>query len=211
MPEFCSCGTQLPEEAWFCHKCGKPQREITKPEEPYSAPDAAVALPVSKRIPAAGPSFRHPVALRVGLFAAAAGTLLCLLLPRGFVLWLPAAGFLSVLLFTRRTGQFLTVRGGARMGWITGLISFAIVALIFTAWAVSVSRQPGGFPAFYREAAKTAQIPDKTVEQLAEMLSHPSGQAATYSTMMFLFFGIITAFCTAGGALGPKVLAKGAG
>ena len=28
MPEFCSCGSELPPDALFCHKCGKPQREL---------------------------------------------------------------------------------------------------------------------------------------------------------------------------------------
>ena len=32
MPEFCSCGAQLPPDALFCHKCGKPQRDIVEPD-----------------------------------------------------------------------------------------------------------------------------------------------------------------------------------
>src|SRR5258706_16455256 len=27
VPERCTCGAQLPPDALFCHKCGKPQRE----------------------------------------------------------------------------------------------------------------------------------------------------------------------------------------
>ena len=29
MPEFCTCGAELPPDARFCHRCGKPQREET--------------------------------------------------------------------------------------------------------------------------------------------------------------------------------------
>jgi hypothetical protein len=32
-----------------------------------------------------------------------------------------AAGFLAVYLYSRRTGQTLSIRSGARMGWITGI------------------------------------------------------------------------------------------
>src|ERR1017187_9471093 len=28
MPEFCTCGAQLPPDSLFCHKCGKPQRDV---------------------------------------------------------------------------------------------------------------------------------------------------------------------------------------
>jgi hypothetical protein len=75
MPEICSCGAQLPPDARFCHKCGKPQREeplaealIGQMQAPLAPPAAVVALPVPL-------SFRNPVALRVGLLASA---LLCL-------------------------------------------------------------------------------------------------------------------------------------
>jgi len=28
MPDNCTCGAELPPDSLFCHKCGKPQREI---------------------------------------------------------------------------------------------------------------------------------------------------------------------------------------
>jgi len=37
MSEFCSCGAQLPPDALFCHKCGKPQRELVAPEPEVQA------------------------------------------------------------------------------------------------------------------------------------------------------------------------------
>ena len=39
------------------------------------------------------------------------------------ILWWLGAGYFSVWIYKRRTGQRLTVRGGARMGWITGVLS----------------------------------------------------------------------------------------
>ena len=48
--------------------------------------------------------------------------LVWLRLPIAFV----AAGFLAVYLYSRRTGQMLSLRSGARMGWITGIFSFTL-------------------------------------------------------------------------------------
>ena len=36
MPEFCTCGAELPPDSRFCHKCGKPQREEIAVEEPQA-------------------------------------------------------------------------------------------------------------------------------------------------------------------------------
>ena len=38
VPEFCTCGAQLPPDARFCHKCGKPQYDYPGVEEPEPAP-----------------------------------------------------------------------------------------------------------------------------------------------------------------------------
>src|SRR2546427_9063086 len=85
MPDFCSCGAQLPEDARFCHKCGKPQREEIVVEQPPSPLPAAAPALDAAAWPGA-PSFHHPVAVRVGLFVASIATFLCLALPFGFVI-----------------------------------------------------------------------------------------------------------------------------
>src|SRR5258706_15554813 len=143
MPDFCSCGAQLPEDARFCHKCGKPQREEIAVEQPPPPPPAVAAAPPTDVWPGT-PSFPHPVAVRVGLFVASIATFLCLALPFGFVVWLPSAGFISVYLFSRRTGQSLSVRNGARMGWIAGILSFVIATVLLTLFAVALANTPGG-------------------------------------------------------------------
>ncbi len=75
MPEICTCGAQLPPDARFCHKCGKPQREeiVVEPVEAF----APQPPPLVEAAPLQALNFRNPIALRVGLLAAG---LLCLLM-----------------------------------------------------------------------------------------------------------------------------------
>jgi hypothetical protein len=205
MPDFCTCGAQLPPDARFCHKCGKPQRE-----ELFVPPPEVVQPPITilKAAPPVAPSFRNPVAVRVGLFVASIATFLCLAVPFGFVIWLPSAGFTSVYLYTRRTGQSLTIRGGARMGWMAGILSFVIITVMFTLGTVAVSIQPGGVMEAFREAAKARPLPANQLDDVMQMLSSPAGQAAIYIGTLLISFMVTSVFCTAGGALGAKVLEK---
>src|SRR5580704_3147294 len=114
MPEYCTCGAELPPDARFCHKCGKPQRPEPAAEllahEAVSSTPAAPARAVAVLQPL---SFRNPTALRVGLLAAGLVSLLMMIPGVNYasIVWLLGAGYFSVWIYTRRTGQRLTVRG----------------------------------------------------------------------------------------------------
>jgi hypothetical protein len=205
MPEHCTCGAELPPDSRFCHKCGKPQREEIVVEQPPSPPPLDFAPPIAK--PSA-PSFHNPIAVRVGLFVASITSLLCLMLPFGSVIWLPSAGFISVFLYSRRTGQSLSVRGGARMGWIAGILSFMIFTVIFTVGTVAIANQPGGLSEAFREALKSRPVPQQQLDEALQVLSTPTGQASVYIFALVFSFMVTAVFCTAGGALGAKVLEK---
>ena len=206
MAEYCSCGAQLPEDARFCHKCGKPQREEMVVELP-PPPVMNEEPPVSSTWTGA-PSFHNPVAVRVGFFVASIATFLCLAVPFGFMFWLPAAGFAAVDLFSRRTGQSLSVRNGARMGWIAGILSFLIITVLFTLIAVALASRPGGLPEFFREQMNTRSVSGQDIEKAIEMLKNPADQAMVYLFFLLFWFTVISFFCTAGGAIGAKVLGK---
>src|SRR6516164_2093281 len=101
MPDYCSCGAELPPDALFCHKCGKPQREIVEPE---TAPKPAVIITPAEFAPsqdAAPPTFRNPVAIKIALFVGGIGTLLSFLPYINFF----GAGFFAVFFYRRRTGR----------------------------------------------------------------------------------------------------------
>jgi hypothetical protein len=208
MPEYCTCGAELPPDSRFCHKCGKPQREEIVVEQPPTPPRLDVIAPVAPPAPLLAPSFRNPIAVRVGLFVASIAALLCVLLPFGCVIWLPSAGFIAVYLFSRRTGQSLSVRSGARMGWIAGIMSFAIFTVVFTVGTVAIANQPGGLSAAFREALRSRPVPQQQLDEALQVLSTPTGQASVYIFALLFSFTVTAVFCTAGGALGAKVLEK---
>jgi hypothetical protein len=205
MPESCTCGAQLPPDARFCHKCGKPQRD--EPEARMLAEESAPLTIAAPLVEAAAPvplGFRNPIALRVGLLAAA---LVCLTMMIPVVqymsiLWWLGAGYLSVWIYKRRTGQRLNVRGGARMGWITGLLSCGLLTLLFTFLMVAI-QQAGGLEAL-KSGLKDFAIQQSRVDEAIKVLQNP---LAILRSLLEMFV-ILTLTCTAGGALGAKILSK---
>lgn len=209
MPDRCTCGAQLPPDARFCHKCGKPQYDYPgiaeEPEEPEAqAPEPiAPAAPVLDEI-----SFRNRMAVRIGFLAALAAVMLFLFpLPFPFVRLMVvffAAGFLAVFLYTRRTGHLLSIRAGVRMGWITGVFCFALISLLMTAALVTISNR-GGLANYLR-----SQFPanDARTDTLAQALSDPATLVGGLAFALLMLFVILTALPMIGGALGAKVLAK---
>jgi len=143
MLETCTCGAQLPADALFCHKCGKPQREIT-PEEPeilaapQPIPTAMPAPSLEARAEAAPVNFRNPDALKVALLSAVLSTFLFFL---PYVNWV-AAGYFAVFFYRRRTRRTVNIAAGVRIGWLTGLMSFAIIAVL-TISVLLMLRVPG--------------------------------------------------------------------
>ncbi len=207
MPEHCSCGAELPPDARFCHKCGKPQREsdiqfATDRESPEVAPVAVLA---AVEAPAPMPlSFHNPEAIRVGFSVASVAALLSMIpyVNFGFIFWLLGAGFVSVFFYKRRTGQRLSVRSGARMGWITGVLSFAIITVILTFALFAINRM-GGFAAV-RDQMTSVQMTQKDVDEVAATLQSPVGILRLLASI----FVVMTLVPMAGGALGAKLLNK---
>ncbi len=216
MGEYCTCSAKLPPDARFCHKCGKPQYDeplfqtaVEEPESVATATAAVVPAPVAGKN---GISFHNSVAVRVGFMAAGIMTLLLAFPVPGVMaaIWqlvlLPAGGFFSVYLYGRRTGEAISVRSGARMGWITGVFCFAIMTVFFTVSVIQIATQDG-LPAFFREMVSQRGTPD-LMNQFNEILSNPAGVATLLFGMLLVFFVMLTVLPVVGGALGAKVLEK---
>jgi hypothetical protein len=208
MVEYCTCGAKVPEDARFCHKCGRPLYEFPQPEpEPSAAPVQPPPLPQAPAKPP-GVSFRNPGAVRVGMLTAAVVCLLQTLplptpiQPVWLVVLLLGGGFLSVYLYHRRTGDDISVATGARLGWMTGVFVFLVTLVLFTITIVGMGVQP-----FFDAILAVRGSPEIT-EQFEEMLRSPVGFTAVLLLSLFAFFFFLSLLSSAGGALAAKVLEK---
>jgi hypothetical protein len=176
---------------------------FTQPAEPVA--------PVAPPKPV-GISFHNSVAVRVGFLAAGLISLLISIPtpPVISMLWqfilLLSGGFFSVFLYSRRTGESLSVRGGARMGWITGIFCFAIMMVLFTFSLVAVASSKG-VAEFFREILSARGTPEM-MDQFNTILSSPAGLASLLFGILAMFFIMLTLLPALGGALGAKVLEK---
>ena len=195
MPEFCTCGTQLVPDALFCHKCGKPQRDLVaaepevQAERPHFLPPRDVlreALPLN---------FRNAAAVRIALIVAVSSTLIGFVIP--FVNWV-FGGFLAVFFYRRRTGSLLDLGAGLRMGWITGVLAFVLYLIPFSFLMANMST-------FMHERLSTMPGQDPaTVERMIQLAQSGPGIA----TLLVFLFVVITFLSMAGGALGAKVVGR---
>jgi hypothetical protein len=198
VPEFCTCGAQLPDDARFCHKCGKPQRD-----EPLLVEEQPVlAIPLAPPPPAAAEpppiSFRNAAAVRVAL-ATGIPVFLLSAFAGPLALAVPVAGgFFAVYLYRRRTGQQISVLAGARLGWISGIIVFAILTMLLTLMVVMLS-QPDLVQQMRDQMAKMSSISPEEVSRRIELLRTPSSLALALLDA-FLSYTLLTALGGAGGA-----------
>ncbi len=208
MPFFCTCGTELPDNARFCFHCGKPQREQDLGASPaYSEGPPREA---ARDVPPAPPvNFGNPIAVRVALLCASLSALLNVIpfISFGCCLWILGAGFVSTVLYTRRTGFLLSVADGARMGWLTGLLTF-VIGLFLTAFSFLLARSAGGIREIIRQSVERMPAQDSVAQQVRDLLASPVGIMIFLLSYIIFGFVMIVSLAVAGGALGAKVMEK---
>jgi hypothetical protein len=199
VPEFCTCGARLPEDALFCHKCGKRQRgedplaELLIPPPPLPPPIPAPQFPPI--------GFHNGPAVLIALLTGVLSVTLTMVLgmlrvPAALIPGMMAAGFLAVFLYRRRTGQRLSILHGAHLGWISGLFGFAIIAVLS---ALSLS-DPANLAALHEQLKASL-----AAQNAAPMLDTLWGPSLVFAGLLisFVLFTVLPAF---GGALGAKLL-----
>src|SRR5262249_31232401 len=194
MPVYCTCGTELVADSLFCHKCGKPQREIQEYQPEPAAAEAAPPPPPPSVTEVEPPpvNFHNRLAIQIGLLMAILATLASFLV---YVNWL-AAGFFTVLLYRRRTGYPLNVQTGVRLGWITGILIFVIMTVILTASVAFIAAGGlAGLPAEVKNA-----LDPRVQEGLKALQSGPA-----VAQMMVVLFVFSTLLSMAGGALAAQL------
>jgi hypothetical protein len=90
-----------------------------------------------------------------------------------------------------------------QMGWITGVMSFAITTVIFTATILPTAIS-GGVGQMFRQQLKNAT--DPSVQEALKMFESGPGLAFLLVVTLFMLFVFICALSMAGGALGAKVV-----
>jgi len=203
MPEYCTCGTQLVEGARFCHKCGRPTSG--EPEILVEAPRIILAPPIAAAPGDSAVSFANPTVLRIAFAAASLSILLDSLILLLFILWSMVAGYVAVWMYRKRTGQTLSVSGGAKLGWITGVLTFAIGTVLLTTGAVvSGGKWMDEFHKLMVQQVTTTWAHDPNYQQALRTLEDPATFATVIFFTMFFFFLVLSLASVAGGALGAR-------
>ena len=208
MALHCNCGAELPENARFCLRCGKPQREEDQaPALVIGAPPAPTQAAAATAIPI---NFGNPAALRVALLCASASSLLNTIpvVSLGCCLWIVGAGFLAAYFYSRRTGWSLSVRNGARLGWITGVLTF-MITIVLTAINLAIVRGSGSsVREILRQSMEKVSTQDEIARQVINFMTSPVGLAVFLVIYLGLGFAGMVGLAAAGGALGAKVMEK---
>ena len=148
-------------------------------------------------------SFRNATAVRVAVLAGIPIFLLSTV-AGPLVLAVPVAGgFFAVYLYSRRTGQNVTVIAGARLGWISGIIVFTIVTIVLTLVMVMLS-QPDLMQTMREQMAQMSSLSQEEVTKRIDLLRNPSSLGMLLVDA-FLSYTLLTAL---GGAVGAKFLRR---
>ena len=173
----CSCGALLPDDARFCHKCGKPQYEediarlSEQREEAARVPPPAAPAVVSPgrigfgNLRAVGITGAVAACSLVGL--SIASVVAPLLVP----LVLCGAGFAATKFYKNVAAEPLTPSIGAKLGVMTGFWLFLMVALCVIVTVISLSSPEGqeilkAFSTKMPEFAKVLDDPRKLMLSL---------------------------------------------
>ena len=228
MADFCSCGAQLPADARFCHRCGKPlfadpppePDDISEFQRPpgieHSADDlramAAASAAATPSTPAAI-GFHNANAVRAG-FITAIILWMIMTIPiggwaeivvKGFVLL--GGGFLAVLFYSRGTGQVLSALAGARLGWVTGVL-FYVIWIIYTTVKVVIEQSRGSLSESLLKQLHESKAPAESIRQMTDIMQSPG----SYSTLILLSLAMVFVAFTlpliVSGAVAAKALER---
>src|SRR5665213_3906197 len=109
--------------------------------------------------------------------------------------WWLAGGWCAVLLYRRLTGLVLSVRAGARLGSITGVLTFLSMLIVMALTMLAMGKD------FIRELTK--QDP-----QISEVLKDPPTLVLALVVVLVFIFALVVGTCAAGGALGARYAAR---
>lgn len=218
MNDRCTCGAILVADALFCHKCGRPLRELPvvgEEESPDVVDVSGAAVPAEpparqpsfeRETPAAEVSLRNSATIRASLGGAAFQFLATMLLSFGGVVLAQIApllaGGVACFIFQRRSQTSLGVMQGARLGWITGIMSFVVVTVLVTATFALTNNE--SVMSEIRAQASNTEMQRNAVKALEKMRDEPG----TLLVILPYQFLMLTLMGSLGGALGAKLMRR---
>ena len=198
----------LPDDARFCHKCGKPQLEediarlstFDKATAPVQGPlDVPGSAANDKTAPIGFNNFRA-LTITVGVAAVAIIplALAMIILPLGLVV-LCAAGYFAAHFYRKQTMQPLSAGGGAYLGVMTGVWLFLVFAFCVFVVNSELNTEAG------RELLKTSLA---RVPEAAKMLADPQQFLAGLRQALVEMFFLTTISAALGGLLAARRAAR---
>jgi len=175
------------------------EAEIPEPAVVTPPPLEAVRQAASASRAPLPVNFSNPVALRVAFLMSLAIMLTTMIPVVNFLspVWWLVAGSCAVLLYRRLTGLSLSVRAGARLGSITGVLAFlSLVVIIALTLALTGSE-------LFQEMIK--QNPDAS-----QVLNNPPALVLASAMALVILFAMVVGMCAAGGALGARFAGRNA-
>lgn len=160
--------------------------------------------------------FRNPIAVRTAFVVASlalAGSMLVALAGSvplyllAAIVLAPASGLVAVWMYGKRTGQQLSIRSGAKLGFITGVFGFVYSTVLNTLSTLSVASKTG-IVEQYREQLDKQGLPPEAMDQIMKLLDSPAMVVTIILIGMAFSFLLGTMTAALGGALGAKVLDK---
>lgn len=200
MPDTCTCGTVLVENARFCHRCGRPtfpdvQVPDTHAPEPNEIGATAVrdAGSLSQTRQPAPVGFSNPIALRIAFLMSIAVMVLEMIpfLQVLFVVWCLIAGFGAVRLYRKITGFTLSPSSGARLGSITGVLTFLSIAVVMAL-------------AMLFNGKELLQQMIRQNPEVSQVVNNPAALVLGFLFGLIILFAMVVGTCAAGGALSAR-------
>ena len=148
--------------------------------------------------------------LRSALYAGVVGALLSMIQPLASLVALPFAGFLSVLLYRRRSsGAELSPRAGFRLGALAGLFGFGLL-MVLTAAGTLARHTEGDMHAAVIQIIQQAQArnPDPQARQAFEYFMTPQGMAFMMIFGFVIMCSMFVLLSGIGGAISASLLRR---
>ena len=160
------------------------------------------SLPVPHEVASADSSRALRSAIRAGAIAAVLSAV-----PFAFIVALPLAGFLAVLLYRRRSwARETSLAAGFRLGALTGAIAFTIYVLL-AAFATLISHASRNLQQTMVDTINGAELrnPDPQVVHVFDYLKTPSGLLIVMITGLIFTCVVFVLLAGVGGTLGASL------